>query len=194
MAPVRISIVPRDTTSPDPPKLDTGAIIGIACGTGALFLGSFVLFFIYWRRTRQSELEDAAPYSPHDLEENPFAASSPPAFTLDYKQSEKHPPASYSVPPELLKTDTRRLSPVGGFVSAMPTHPAYIPRTVIRGSTPQPTRSLTTTTRSRSLTPTTEEPDNLTPRSQTALLPAAPARSKSRPASSVVQAYLSAAS
>ncbi|KAK0754961.1 hypothetical protein B0T18DRAFT_425259 [Schizothecium vesticola] len=187
MAPVRISIVQRDTTSPDPPKLDTGVIIGIACGIGALFLGSFVLFFIYWRRTRQCELEDT--FEPHDLEENPFAASSPPAFTLDYKQSdEKHATASYPVSPSLLRTDTRRLSPVGGLVSAMPIHPAYIPRTVIRGSTPQ---------LSRTLTPTTEEPENLTPRSQTALLPAAPpparARSKSRPADAVVQAYLYAA-
>lgn len=184
MASVRISVVQRDTASPDPPKLDTGAIIGIACGTGALFLGSFVLFFIYWRRTRRCELEDT--YEPHDLDENPFAASSPPAFTLDYKHSdEKHAAASYPVSPSLLRTDARRLSPVGGLVSAMPTHPAYIPRTVIRGSTPQPTRTLT---------PTTEEPESLTPRSQTSLLPApARARSKSRPADAVVQAYLYAA-
>lgn len=184
MASVRISIVQRDTPSPDRPKLDTGAIIGIACGTGALFLGSFVLFFIYWRRTRRCELEDT--YEPHDLDENPFAASSPPAFTLDYKQSdEKHAAVSYPVSPSLLPTDARRLSPVGGLVSAMPTHPAYIPRTIIRGSTPQPTRTLT---------PTTEEPESLTPRSQTSLLPApARARSKSRPADAVVQAYLYAA-
>lgn len=184
MASVRISIVQRDTTSPDPPKLDTGAIIGIACGTGALFLGSFVLFFIYWRRTRRCELEDT--YEPHDLDENPFAASSPPAFTLDYKHSdEKHAAASYPVSPSLLRTDARRLSPVGGLVSAMPTHPAYIPRTVIRGSTPQPPRTLT---------PTTEEPESLTPRSHTSLLPSAPPPArKSRPADAVVQAYLYAA-
>ena len=192
MAPVWTNLLPREEpspsdTTPATPKLDTGAIAGISCAAGALFLGGIGLFLVYWRRQRRLERGVQAYQRP--VEKQPFAAQSPPIFTLDYKMD--RPPSinggsisSYSRTPDCAKPDA--FSPLGGMVSAMPTHPAYIPRAFVRGSTPAP---LSTT------------PEEVTiqfqPEPEPPLPPSPPQRvrhqSKSRPDDLVMQAYLRAA-
>ncbi|KAK5660137.1 hypothetical protein OQA88_13606 [Cercophora sp. LCS_1] len=161
------------------PRLDTGAIAGIACAVGALLLGAIGLFIIYWRRQKQYEREDRI-YHRRPIEENPLAASSPPIYTHDYKMkldsTVDGSASSYAYSAEFPKD-----SPFSGSdsVSAMPTHHAYIPRALVRPSA------------STTLSSTPES----TPRSQMSLQPPPPPRAlrKSRPDDIVMQAYLRAA-
>lgn len=166
------------------PKLDTGAIAGIACAVGALLLGAIGLFIIYWRRQKQYERQRDIVYR-RPIDENSLAASSPPIYTHDYKMkldsSVDGSASTYAYSAEFPKD-----SPFGGSdsVSAMPTHHAYIPRALVR-----PTGSTTL-----SSTPEESTPRSL-PRSLASLQPPPPPRAlrKSRPDDIVMQAYLRAA-
>lgn len=181
MAPVWIHLTPRDGNSvPSDPasstaRLDTGAIAGIACAAGALFLGGIGLFVVYWHRQKQFDREEMISHQP--VEENPFTGQTPPVYTLDYKMNRDSSitggsVSSYMHSPDPVRPDS--FSPLGGMVSAMPTHPAYIPRAFVRGSTPAP------------LEPTPEE-ETLT----SAPSPPRPVyQSKSQPDDLIIQAYL----
>ncbi|KAK4190680.1 hypothetical protein QBC35DRAFT_377264 [Podospora australis] len=122
-------------------NLAPGAIAGIACGAGALFLGAAGLFILYWRRQRQFDREDN--FYRSSTEENPHASAMAPAvsYTMDYKMSpQQHhredAGSSYTYSPE---KPTYGFSPLGTTETvgaAMPTHPAYIPRALVRGDLP----------------------------------------------------------
>jgi len=170
----------RDETT----KLDTGAIVGIACAAGALFLGGIGLFLIYWRRQKRYDRQSTARERP--IEENHLAAYSPPVYTHDYKMGHDSTIAgsgssARTFSPEFPKEGVFYSPGEPASVSAMPAHPAYIPRALVR---PTPPSSQTI--------PTEVEP----PRPQIALQPPPKPRSKStktRPDDLVMQAYLHAA-
>ncbi|KAK4448219.1 hypothetical protein QBC34DRAFT_115508 [Podospora aff. communis PSN243] len=186
MAPTWSYILPREgeVVTSDPTsssvKLDTGAIAGIACAAGALFLGGIGLFVVYWRRQKSYDKDEEVFQRP--VEENPFACSSPPAYTLDYKMNRTSSTggsvSSYTHTSEPVRPES--FSPLGGMVSAMPTHPAYIPKAFVRGSTPAP------------LPPTPEDEALRLP--PTPPSPPTPPRrvhqSKSQPDDLIIQAYL----
>jgi len=102
---------------------------------------------------------------------------------LDYKMNRSSSTtggsiSSFTHSPDPIRPDS--FSPLGGMVSAMPTHPAYIPRAFVRGSTPAP------------LPPTPEEETlRLPPRPSS---PPSPPRRvhhyKSQPDDLMIQAYL----
>ncbi|KAK4645581.1 hypothetical protein QC761_202800 [Podospora bellae-mahoneyi] len=170
-------------------SLTPGAIAGIACGSGAIFIGAAGLFILYWRRNRQYDREDDLYRT--DSEENVFRAGAIPAvsYTLDYKihspqqqqqqqqQQHQHHKASssYSYSPEKAAYPFSPLSTnsSSGPGSAMPTHPAYIPRAMVRGIpvssnfSPQPTPP-SNPPQQEPLPHFTfpQEPENPTPRSQ----------------------------
>jgi hypothetical protein len=174
------AMVPRDSDSGSSPTLTTGAIVGIACGAGALFLGAAGLFIIYWRRQRQYDRED---YGDSFDESGPQGVmGAPVTYTMDYKMDEaEHREgdhgSAYTYSPE---KSTYPFSPMSGSdgASAMPTHPAYIPRALVRGSTIPSNRS----TSSRSPPPFPTPP-----------FPSASSASKTQPDDTMIQAYLSAA-
>lgn len=131
MAPAWRVLVQRDGTSTangsnstdEGVHLSTGAIIGIACGAGALFLGSIILFIIYWRKQKR-----------YDDEENYYSggghfntSSAAPVYTLDYKGDEP-----VMATPQTSHTGQSGFTPLVEMASAMPTHPAYIPRALVR--------------------------------------------------------------
>jgi hypothetical protein len=179
MAPSWQDIVPRDEASPGSSTassgLDTGAIAGIACAAGALFLGGIGLFLVYWRR--QKHFGNEQDFIEQPIEENPLRRSHP-VYTLDYKQHQDSI-AEESSPSYTYNAESESFTPLGAplSVSAMPTHPAYIPRALVRGTTPIP---FATT------------PEDSTPRSQLTMSPPPPRpqRTKSRPDDLVMQAYL----
>ncbi|KAK0619289.1 hypothetical protein B0T14DRAFT_204921 [Immersiella caudata] len=172
-------VVPSDPTS-STIKLDTGAIAGIACAAGALFLGGIGLFLVYWRRQKSYDKGEEVIQRP--VEENPFACTSPPAYTLDYKMSRASSTggsvSSYTYTSEPVRPDS--FSPLGGMVSAMPTHPAYIPKTLVRGSTPAP---LPPTPEDEALRLPATPPSPPTP-------PLRVHQSKCQPDDLIIQAYL----
>ncbi|KAK4163623.1 hypothetical protein QBC43DRAFT_319443 [Cladorrhinum sp. PSN259] len=126
-------------------KLSPGAIAGIACGAGALFLAAGLLFFIYWRRDRQFDREEDYYQTRHGLDDRvrrPSAGMMPNAvsYTMDYKMDshqKEYDGSSYTYSPD---KPTYPFSPLSvsdggaGASSAMPTHPAYIPRAFVRGA------------------------------------------------------------
>ncbi|KAK1756892.1 hypothetical protein QBC47DRAFT_172172 [Echria macrotheca] len=172
----------------DDSKLDTGAIAGIACAAGALFLGGIGLFIIYYRRQRQYARQHGGGRLRSPLEENHgLAAYSPPIYTHDYKMSHTLESATLGGSGSSAQTFSPEFHKEGVFfspgeptsVSAMPTHPAYIPRALVRQTPP-----------SSQTIPLEEE----TPRPQIALQPA-PKKprtkgTKSRPDDLVMQAFL----
>ncbi|AEO56131.1 hypothetical protein MYCTH_107095 [Thermothelomyces thermophilus ATCC 42464] len=138
-------VLPRDGEAGSAP-LTTGAIAGIACGAGALFLGATSLFIVYFRRQRRYARED---YSDSDSFDDtmPRRAMAPVVtYTMDYKidNPQHHEGSSYIYSPEQA---SYILSPqsTSDAASAMPTHPAYIPRALVRGSSTPSNRSVSTT-------------------------------------------------
>ncbi|KAK4211422.1 hypothetical protein QBC37DRAFT_290290, partial [Rhypophila decipiens] len=132
MAPAWRGLVQRDGpasgSSDEAGHLSTGAIIGIACGAGALFLGSMILFIIYWRKQNRHEAENG--YYGTGVEGGHFNTSTAaPIYTLDYKGGEsvaETPQTSYTAQSGFSST------PLVEMASAMPAHPAYIPRALVR--------------------------------------------------------------
>ncbi|KAK4103809.1 hypothetical protein N658DRAFT_231378 [Parathielavia hyrcaniae] len=141
--------VPRDAESGANGNLTTGAIAGIACGAGALFLGAAGLFVVYWRRQRQFEREDNSDADSFDEGRPPANMAPAVAYTMDYKMDnpqhhEGDHASSYTYSPE---KSSYTFSPLNApdVATAMPTHPAYIPRALVRGSTTPSNRSTATT-------------------------------------------------
>lgn len=172
----------RDSGSSDG-KLSTGAIAGIAGGAGALFLGAAGLFILYWRRQRQWDREED--YSRDSFDEMRPSGAMVPAltYTMDYKMSHQHHEgdqgSSYTYSPEKAAYS---FSPPGAIESgsAMPTHPAYIPRALVRGSSTAPSY-LSTSTMTNSNTP------------RRLPSPPPPASTRNQLDDAVIQAYLEAA-
>ncbi|KAB5563166.1 hypothetical protein GE09DRAFT_1219738 [Coniochaeta sp. 2T2.1] len=144
--------------------LSVGAIVGIAVGAGALFLIGAVLLCLYYCRQRKYNKEDRArrasyasfmgyPTFPLYPGENTEIALQGPSYTLDYKspvQEHEHvldgggSEVSYdkstasdpnrrqpSVHSRQLSREELQKSP-----SAMPIHPAYISRAIMRRNSP----------------------------------------------------------
>lgn len=142
-------LLPRDADSGSNSTLTTGAIAGIACGAGALFLGAAGLFIVYWRRQRQYDREDEEYEDAFDERGPPGAMAPAVTYTLDYKMDdpqhqEGDHASSYTYSPEKPSYPFSPLSAVET-ASAMPTHPAYIPRALVRGAQTPSNRSTATT-------------------------------------------------
>ncbi|KAK4032737.1 hypothetical protein C8A01DRAFT_50544 [Parachaetomium inaequale] len=132
-------VLPRDAEAGSN-NLTTGAIAGIACGAGALFLGAAGLFVVYWRRQRQYDREDNSDSESYGERRLPGAMAPAVTYTMDYKMddpqhNEGDHASSYTYSPEKAAYSFSQLS-APDTASAMPTHPAYIPRALVRGSTP----------------------------------------------------------
>lgn len=162
--------------------LTAGAIAGIACGAGALFLGAAVLFIIYWRRQRRYDREDNS--DSESFDDRGLRGDMGPAvtYTLDYKMDdpqhhEGEQGSSYTYSPEKASYSFSPMSAPDA-ASAMPTHPAYIPRALVRGSSTPSNRSIATA----SPPPFPSPP-----------FPSAGSHSKTQPPDAIIQAYLGAA-
>ncbi|KAK3946071.1 hypothetical protein QBC46DRAFT_249156, partial [Diplogelasinospora grovesii] len=188
-------LVLRDSTSTSSSAvMTTGTIVGIACSAAVLFLGGVILFILYWRRQRR--FDTAGPYLRQGGtlaaggqgygEDNVVYHIAPAGviYTMDYKMDdpelgkEMASSSSYAQSPETIKSDASSTKPLSEMASAMPAHPAYIPRAMLRGSSirsPTPSESGTSQKPPFSMT---------TPQLR---------QSKSRPDDLVMQAYLSAA-
>lgn len=175
-------ILARDAESGANTNLSAGAIAGIACGAGALFLGAAALFVIYWRRQRQFDREDNSDGDSFDEARPPPGTAPAVSYTMDYKMDnpQHHEgdhgdqgSSSYTYSPE--KPSYSFSPPLGTPGKAMPTHPAYIPRALVRGSTPS-NRS------TASSSPFPSPP-----------FPSATSNPKTKPDDTVVHAYLAAA-
>ncbi|KAK4147081.1 uncharacterized protein C8A04DRAFT_24874 [Dichotomopilus funicola] len=185
MASVRLLVLPRggDASHSDSSEgastLTTGAIAGIACGAGALFLGAAGLFIIYWRRQRRYDREDDSDCDSFDGERRGDMVPAV-TYTMDYKMDGPQPEgagdhaSSYAYSPEKV------LSPMStsDTASAMPTHPAYIPRVLVRGSSTPSNRSARTTS---------------PPPFPTPPFPSGDLYPKTQPDDTIIQAYLAAA-
>ncbi|KAK0728219.1 hypothetical protein B0T26DRAFT_748469 [Lasiosphaeria miniovina] len=131
MAPTWSHLVLRDDTTTNSNALSTGAIAGIAAGAGTLLLSAAGLFIIYWRRQRAFDRMDAyyANGPAISREDMNFATSGVPVvYTMDYKLDQDEG-ASVSA-----HTPDATTSPIDMTAAAMPTHPAYIPRALVRGA------------------------------------------------------------
>ncbi|KAG7288770.1 hypothetical protein NEMBOFW57_005127 [Staphylotrichum longicolle] len=176
-------VLPRESESGASTNLTTGAIAGIACGAGALFLGAAGLFLIYWRRQRQFDREDNYYQDSIDERAPPGAMAPAVTYTMDYKMDdpqhhEGDQASSYVYSPEKPSYPFSPLS-TSDTASAMPTHPAYIPRALVRGSSTPSNRSITTT----SPPPFPSPPFPYSSSSQP----------KTQPDDTMIQAYLAAA-
>ncbi|KAJ4306301.1 hypothetical protein N0V88_001101 [Collariella sp. IMI 366227] len=145
-----VVVVPRDGDSSDNGNLTTGAIVGIACGVGALFLGAASLFLVYWRRQRHFNQKDEE-RDKIDEGRPPGAMAPVVTYTLDYKmddpqQNETDQASSCTYSPEKPSYPFSPLAATDTVASAMPTHPAYIPRAFVRGPGSPSTRSTATAT------------------------------------------------
>ncbi|KAK3327345.1 hypothetical protein B0T19DRAFT_160464 [Cercophora scortea] len=156
-------------------QLSTGAIVGIAVGAGSLFLGAAGLFIIYARRQRQFDTADHFYRNGGRLEmgSSPFVGTYTvpvgPVYTLDYKAMRRESQdSSHSLSPEPTMP-LPEFSHVSEMASAMPTHPAYIPRALVRGTTPS---TMSPASSSGGHTPqfSTTSSTRSTPRSQTQLV------------------------
>ncbi|KAK3685426.1 hypothetical protein B0T22DRAFT_217423 [Podospora appendiculata] len=123
-------------------QLSTGAIVGIAVGAGSLFLSAAGLFIIYALRQRRFDTaENFYRTGGHDgIGSSPFVGTFTgtvgPVYTLDYKAMRRESrDSSHSLSPEPTMP-LPEFSHVSEMASAMPTHPAYIPRALVRGTTP----------------------------------------------------------
>ncbi|KAK3902610.1 hypothetical protein C8A05DRAFT_33686 [Staphylotrichum tortipilum] len=184
-------LVPRDSgagaasgSNGSSNTLTTGAIAGIACGAGALFLGAAGLFLIYWRRQRQYDREDNYDAESFDERVHPGAMAPAVTYTMDYKMDDpqhhedSRGSSSIYAPEKASSFASSPLSPPD-MASAMPTHPAYIPRALVRRSSTPSNRS----------TATTSPPPFPSP----PYPPSIGSLSKTQPDDTMIQAYLSAA-
>ncbi|KXX75287.1 hypothetical protein MMYC01_207974 [Madurella mycetomatis] len=141
-------ILQRNADSGVHPNLTAGAIAGISCGAAALFLGAVGLFIIYWHRLRDYDREENFYECKFGQGEPPGSISRTLTYTMDYKMGrhqEDDPGSSSAYSPEKPAYPFSPLSTCGS-ASAMPTHPAYIPRAVVRGTTTSSTRSIASPT------------------------------------------------
>lgn len=146
-----------------PTHLSVGAIVGIAVGSAAVFLGGGLLFLLYYCRQRRYNKEDRArrasyasylgyPTYPLYPGENTEIALEGPSYTLDYKSptqdtdgGDGDSEVSYNKASDAHKLQptahSRQLSreELQKSPSAMPIHPAYIPRAIIRRNSPATT-------------------------------------------------------
>ncbi|KAK3377787.1 hypothetical protein B0H63DRAFT_225769 [Podospora didyma] len=126
-------LVQRDDAGSGGNTLGTGAIAGIAAGAGALLLSAAGLFILYWRRQKQFDRAETAFYSNQSMSEDmTFPTGMPKVYTMDYKLDQEDNGSSYVYTPE-----SSKMSPSDLLATAMPTHPAYIPRALVRGTTPR---------------------------------------------------------
>ncbi|KAK0635503.1 hypothetical protein B0T17DRAFT_46213 [Bombardia bombarda] len=119
---------PRSSNSTAASPMSTGTIVGISFAAAALFICAFCLFFIYWRRQRRLDARDDEFYQAG--EDDGQNTAPPPMYTLDHKGS------SYYIYSSETAKISKSLSPMSEMASAMPAHPAYIPRAVVRGMGP----------------------------------------------------------
>ncbi|KAH6854293.1 hypothetical protein B0I37DRAFT_361595 [Chaetomium sp. MPI-CAGE-AT-0009] len=182
MASAASLILPREGED-DSGNLTTGAIAGIACGAGALFLGAAALFVIYWRRQRRYDREDNSDGESFD-EAGPRGVIGPAVtYTMDYKMdnpqhNEGDQGSSYTYSPEKASYPFSPMS-ASDTASAMPTHPAYIPRALVRGSSTPSNRSIATA----SPPPPFPSPP----------FPSGGSHPKTQPPDAMIQAYMGAA-
>ncbi|KAK3994727.1 hypothetical protein QBC44DRAFT_321893 [Cladorrhinum sp. PSN332] len=178
-------------------SLSPGAIAGIACGAGGLFLAAALLFFIYWRRDRQFDRAENFYQTRHGLENTfqpaPGMAPNAVSYTMDYKmdsQQKEYDGSSYTYSPDKPTYPFSPLSVSDGGVgasSAMPTHPAYIPRAFVRGvSSSNHSRTTSASTHHQHLTNNTISSSPHFPNNNN--------NTNLNPNDMVVQAYLDAAS
>ncbi|KAL2266306.1 hypothetical protein VTJ83DRAFT_5658 [Remersonia thermophila] len=161
MAPTDSHVLPRDAGSGTDDALTTGAIAGIAGGAGALFLSAAGLFFLYWRRQRKFDREDSSDAESLDYHGHPWRRSQRAvikpavAYTMDYKHNnpQHHEGATFGAEPASStgiyspEKGSSAFSSFGsppGSASAMPTHPAYVPRALVRGASTPSTLSRST--------------------------------------------------
>ncbi|KAK3299198.1 uncharacterized protein B0H64DRAFT_355079 [Chaetomium fimeti] len=179
MAPTASLVLPREGEDGSG-NLTAGAIAGIACGAGALFLGAAALFVIYWRRQRRYDREDNSDGESFD-ETGPQGAMPAVTYTMDYKMDnpqhhEGDQGSSYTYSPEKASYSFSPSS-APDTASAMPTHPAYIPRALVRGSTPS----------NRSIATASPPPFPSPP------FPSGGSHPKTQPPDAMIQAYMGAA-
>lgn len=138
-------ILPRSGEARSEP-LTSGAIAGIVCGIGALFLSAAVLFIIYYHRQQRYAQEDDADAESYDDAAPRPAAGPVVRYTMDYKMDnpnyQEASPYMYSSEKAPYVFFQQSIPDVD---SAMPTHPAYIPRALVRGSATPTNRSVATT-------------------------------------------------
>lgn len=145
-----------------PKHLSVGAIAGIAVGAAALFLIGVVLLLLYYRRQRRYDKEDRArrasyasylgyPTYPLYPGENTEIALQGPSYTVDYKTATQDHQQVASGGSETsgdkasggpwlaqVPSHRRHLSREESqtLPSAMPIHPAYVPRAMMRRNSP----------------------------------------------------------
>ena len=193
---VNITTPPSNVTAADTKKKDngtmtTGTIVGIAVGTGLLFLGGLALFFVYWRKQQRYKREDSGSPDPYDKPLRSGSSSitatnsgTVPHYTLDYKseppsyelqqqqQPQPQPPAhivshfssnadyyddleNQNRGRPLPQNQPAEITSVSHHAnSALPTHPAYVPRGYIGG---RPSRNSSPNQRPR---PKSNKPDS----------------------------------
>ncbi|KAL2160580.1 hypothetical protein VTH06DRAFT_1268 [Thermothelomyces fergusii] len=160
----RTPLLPRDGEASSAP-LTAGAIAGIACGAGALLLGAASLFIIYFRRQRRYAREDFSDSDSFD-DATPRSPMTPAvAYTMDYKMDDPqhHGGSSYACSPDEEASYAFSQQSLSDVASAMPTHPAYIPRALVRGSASPSSRSVATTSPPPSVSHSSKiQPDDAT--------------------------------
>lgn len=118
--------------------LSTGAIVGLALGVAFLFLAAASLFVLYWRRMKHHADEQLWHDCPYPMPTDTHTRRL--AYTMDHKS----PPFDRSMhSPETASPTTVQSPPASPefneslqhIPSAMPTHPAYVPRAVVRQNT-----------------------------------------------------------
>ncbi|KAK6219810.1 hypothetical protein QIS74_05312 [Colletotrichum tabaci] len=145
-----------------------GTIVGIAVGGGLVFVGAICLFIIYCRKQRKQRMQDEAGLPPRPprshassvtaINKSPYAPitdhkKSSSVNSYNYELQEKQNFSSNADYYDRLEQDVQvgreaahyNFDPHSGFhgpSSALPTHPAYIPRAMSRQSnranTPSP--------------------------------------------------------
>jgi hypothetical protein len=168
--------------------MSLGAVVGIVVGIAVLFLAGAALFILYWRRQRRFREEDLIRQGQYANYNHSSTFTVAPYYTRDYKKDGSddcgYRPANYgdydingsaeitSLPPSY----ATEYQLANDSVSALPIHPAYIPRAMMpRRGTPAQSRIQSSI-------------------EAVALQAPPPAcRSKTRPDDYTVQAYLQAA-
>ncbi|KAK1770361.1 hypothetical protein QBC33DRAFT_263397 [Phialemonium atrogriseum] len=132
-------------------------IVGIAAGAGLLFFGSAALFIVYWLRLRRFDREDRIRYGSHEMYPPYRGRSSIATTNGDAYFNEDHKEAVFESQVTVNNYDYyhaapnfQSLRPAGEFEagrpsyqagssdSAIPAHPAYIPRSMVRRHSPAP--------------------------------------------------------
>ncbi|TDZ13131.1 hypothetical protein C8035_v000027 [Colletotrichum spinosum] len=142
--------------------MTVGTIVGIAVGGGLVFIGAIALFIVYCRRQRKQRRSDEAPrpeQQPPRSHASSFTAINPSPYMpiADHKKSSSIASYSYELQEKQNFSNNaeyydklehevqtgREISHYNfdprshhhGLGSALPTHPAYIPRAMSRQST-----------------------------------------------------------